>query len=291
MAQTVSNYLYPLRDDDRSKHLKRISFVQGYNSPSTKTITMKKILVILVSFTGSIWARAQFVTDYLKAADTYYRKGDYYSAAQYYEKYLNSKTSKGKPEDYNPYNVKPATDAKSAAPNAHLAVYNLAESYRQLNYPVKAVAYYEKALSYKNSQLPLAQYYYAGTLRALGKYQEAEIAFQQFLDEYKTEDVYVNSAKSEVLNLHFIREQLQKEDLKLYTEEKQGAKINPMGANYSPVWLNANTLLFTSTRTDGDSSNKPFLNRLYEAVYENGEAKSVNKIEIPQGAGIHQGVG
>lgn len=251
---------------------------------------MKKILVILVSITGSIWARGQFVTDYLKAADTYYKKGDYYSAAQYYEKYLNSKTTKAKPEDYNPYNVKPAAGGKSVTPNAQLAVYNLAESYRQLNYPVKAVAYYEKALSYKNSQLPLAQYYYAGTLRALGDYEGAERAFQQFLDEYKTEDVYVNSAKSEVLNLHFIREQLSRDDLKLYTEVKQGAQMNPMGANYSPVWLNENTLLFTSTRTEGDSSNKPFLNRLYEAVYENGEAKGVNKIEIPQGAGIHQGV-
>jgi OmpA-OmpF porin, OOP family len=251
---------------------------------------MKKILVILVLITGSIWAHSQFVTDYLKAADTYYRKGDYYSAALYYEKYLNSKATKAQPEDYNPYNVKPAAGAKSVVPNAQLAVYNLAESYRQLNYPVKAVAYYEKALSYKNSQLPLAQYYYASTLRALGKYEEAEKAFQQFLDEYKADDVYVNSAKSEVLNLHFIREQLRKDDLKLYTEEKQGAQLNPMGANYSPVWINANTLLFTSTRTEGDSTNKPFLNRLYEAVYVNGAVKSINKIEIPQGAGIHQGV-
>lgn len=251
---------------------------------------MKKILVILVLITGSILAHSQFVTDYLKAADTYYRKGDYYSAALYYEKYLNSKATKAKPEDYNPYNVKPAAGAKSAVPNAQLAVYNLAESYRQLNYPVKAVAYYEKALSYKNSQLPLAQYYYASTLRALGKYEDAEKAFQQFLDEYKADDVYVNSAKSEVLNLHFIREQLRKDDLKLYTEEKQGAQLNPMGANYSPVWINANTLLFTSTRAEGDSTNKPFLNRLYEAVYENGAVKSINKIEIPQGAGIHQGV-
>src|ERR1044072_6046430 len=150
MAQTVLNCRYPLPVEDLLKHPKRISFVHGYNSPLTKTISMKKILVILVLITGSIWARGQFVTDYLKAADTYYRKGDYYSAAQYYEKYLNSKTSKAKPEDYNPYNVKPAAGAKSAAPNAQLAVYSLAESYRQLTCPVKAVAYYEKALSYKN---------------------------------------------------------------------------------------------------------------------------------------------
>jgi OOP family OmpA-OmpF porin len=251
---------------------------------------MKKILLILVVIPGVMSARAQFVTDYLKAADSYYKKGDYYSAAQYYEKYLSSKGTKAKPEDYNPYNVKPASGAKSTIPNAQLAVYNLAESYRQLNYPVKAVAYYEQALSYKNNQLPLALYYYASTLRALANYEGAEKAFQAFLDEYKTEDVYANSAKSEVLNLHYIREQLNRDDLKLYTEEKQGQQINPGGANYSPVWVNKNTLLFTSTRVEGDSKDKPFLNRLYEAVYENGEVKSVNKIEIPQGAGDHQGV-
>lgn len=251
---------------------------------------MKKIFLILIIMPGFIASRAQYVTDYLKAAEAYYKKGDYYSAAQYYEKYLGSKGTKVKPEDYNPYNVKPATGAKSAVSGAQLAVYNLAESYRRLNYPVKAVAYYEQALSYKDSHLPLARYYYAGTLRALGKYEEAEKAFQQFLDDYKTDDVYANSAKSEVLNLHFIREQLNRNDLTLYTEEKQGEQINPGGANYSPVWVNNNTLLFTSTRPEGDTKDKPFLNRLYEAVYENGVVKSVNKVDIPQGAGIHQGV-
>lgn len=222
---------------------------------------MKKIILILVIVPGFIGARGQFVADYLKAADSYYKKGDYYSAARYYEKYLDSKGAKIKPEKYNPYNVKPATGkekGKSAIPDAQLAVYNLAESYRLLNFPVKAVTYYEQAVGYNNSQLPLAQYYYAATLRALGKYDEAEKAFQGFLDNYKTEDVYANYAKSEVLNLHFIREQLERSDLQLYKVEKQGPAVNPGGANYSPVWLTGNTLLFTSTRVE-DSAKKQTL--------------------------------
>ncbi|THU39277.1 flagellar motor protein MotB [Niastella caeni] len=252
---------------------------------------MKKIILILGVVPAFIMARGQFVQDYLKAADNYYKKGDYYSAALYYEKYLGTKGSKASRADYNPYNVKPASGVvKAVTSSAQLAVYNLAESYRLLNFPVKAVAYYEQALSYKNSQLPLAQYYYASTLRALGKYDEAEKAFQLFLDNYKADDVYTNSARSEVLNLHFIREQLRRTDLPLFTVEKQGATINPGGANYSPVWLNKNTLLFTSTRPEGDAKDKPFFNRLFEAVYDKGAVKNVNKVEIPQGAGIHQGV-
>jgi len=252
---------------------------------------MKKIILILVIVPGFMGARGQFVADYLKAADTYYKKGDYYSAARYYEKYLSSKDNKTKPEQYNPYNVKPVAEkGKTAIPNNQLAVYNLAESYRLLNFPVKAVTYYEQAVSYNNAQLPLAQYYYAASLRALGKYEEAEKAFQGFLDNYKTEDAYANSAKSEVLNLHFIREQLQRIDLSLYTIEKQGPAINPGGANYAPVWLNTNTLLFTSTRVEDSVKNKPFYNRLYTAVYDNDAVKEVTRLELPQGVGMHQGV-
>jgi len=252
---------------------------------------MKKIILILVIVPGLLVARGQFVADYLKAADNYYKKGDYYSAARYYEKYLGAKSSKSNKDDYNPYNVKPASAVvKGTTPSAQLVVYNLAESYRRLNYPVKAVAYYEQALSYKNNQLPLTQYYYASTLRALGKYDEAEKAFQDFLDNYKVDDGYANSARSEVLNLNFIREQLHRPDVQLFTVEKQGTAINLIGANYAPAWLNNNTLLFTSTRPDDSAQDKPFINRLYEAEYDNGEVKTVSKVELPQGAGIHQGV-
>ena len=202
---------------------------------------MKKIFLILAVIPAYMMARAQYVADYLKAADNYYKKGDYYSAAQYYEKWLNANKPKGTQASYSPYEVKSALGVSAAVAGSQQVVYNLAESYRKLNYPVKAVAYYEKALSYNNEHHPLAAYYYAVTLRALGKDEEAEKAFQLFLDKYKIDDVYSQSARSEVLNLHFIREQLRRKDLQLFTVQKQNAAINPSGANYSPVWLNNTT--------------------------------------------------
>lgn len=254
---------------------------------------MKKLFLILAVIPAYLMAGAQFVTDYLKAADNYYKKGDYFSAAQYYEKYLNASSSKksGR-ESYSPYAVKTAAGGGTPANNTQQVAYNLADSYRRLNYPAKAVAYYEKALSYDNTQNPMAAYYYAVTLRELGKDEEAEKAFQLFLDTYKQDDVYSRSARVEVLNLHFIREQLKRPDLHLYTLDKQNKEMNPTGANYSPVWLNGSTLLFTSTRPQAANENekeKPFVNRIYKASFA-GDFSAVEKLNVPQGAGMHQGV-
>jgi OmpA-OmpF porin, OOP family len=250
---------------------------------------MKKIFLILAVTPAYMMARAQYVADYLKAADNYYKKGDYYSAAQYYEKWLNANKPKTTQADYSPYAVKSASGASAVAVGPQQVVYNLAESYRRLNYPVKAVTYYEKALSYNNEHNPLAAYYYAVTLRALGKDEDAEKAFQLFLDKYKTDDVYSQSARSEVLNLHFIREQLRRKDGKLFAVQKQNAAINLTGANYSPVWLNNTTLLFTSTRPEEADKNKPFINRIYSAATAGDSFSAVTKFELAQPANVHQG--
>jgi hypothetical protein len=52
---------------------------------------------------------AQVIYDYLKAADTYFSKGDYNSAAVYYEKYLGTGKTKIKGDEYDPYTVKSLT--------------------------------------------------------------------------------------------------------------------------------------------------------------------------------------
>jgi hypothetical protein len=42
---------------------------------------MNKLLITGTLVLGMASAKAQFVFDYLKAADTYYKKADYYSAS------------------------------------------------------------------------------------------------------------------------------------------------------------------------------------------------------------------
>ena len=75
---------------------------------------MKKIFLTVVVSGFAVMASAQFVYDYLKAADGYYEKGDYFSAAQYYEKYFgDTKSSKG--NEYNPYSPQTIAKKKSTA--------------------------------------------------------------------------------------------------------------------------------------------------------------------------------
>jgi len=239
---------------------------------------------------GATYAHSQYVYNYLKAANSYYKKSDYASAAKYYEMYLGV-GDKSKTGSYDPYagNAQNKTKTKAAGGDTHQqAVYGAAESYRQLNNYAKAENFYQEAAAYSAQQYPLAKYQYAVTLRSLGKYDEAQKAFREFLDSYKTNDNYTAAAKREIENLGFIQQQLHKKDLSLYTVKKQD-NINAPGANYAPALTGANTMIFTSTRIDSNAKSTAFINHLYEATM-NSNGTTINKIDIPQPSGVHQGV-
>lgn len=104
-----------------------------------KTSRMKKIWITPAVFFLGFSLYGQFVQDYLKAADAYFRKADYASAAAYYEKYF-SKDDRSRTgfSPYAPQSAKAKKDRVSVSRGQ--ALYQLAESYRLLNYPEKAAA-------------------------------------------------------------------------------------------------------------------------------------------------------
>lgn len=254
---------------------------------------MKKIIATGILACSLITANAQFTYDYLRAADNYYKKADYYSAAQYYEKYLGTAKQKLKKEEYSPYTVAPSAVKKNNVPvsSKQLALYRVAESYRLLHDHTKAAQYYAQTLEENTSEFPLARYYYSVELRALGNYDQAEKEFNRFLDEHTSEDQYTESAKKELMSLRFIQAQLKKKDLKLYNVQKAGTPINTEGANYAPVWLNENTLLFTSTRIDSTKGkDQSHINRVYTTPVNEGLTGEVKLLSLSQANTQHQGV-
>lgn len=255
---------------------------------------MKKSILILLAVTLTATLKSQVVYDYLRGADNYFRSGDYFSAANYYEKYLGMKTKKSKSVStpvapYAPQKLSSRKGVKELSTKEQ-AMYNLAESYRMLHYYEKAEPAYKEALNFDKSKFPLTRYWYASTLRSMGKYDESEAAYKQFLDEYTANDSYRETAGREIDNLRFIQKQLKRKDLEMYKVTKAGGDVPDSGASYAPLWYN-NAVYFTSTMADKDASKlQAHNNRVYTADYDKGNLNNVKKVELPETKDVQQGV-
>lgn len=250
---------------------------------------MKRTLLLFVTMGCVLTASAQFVVDYLNGANAYYRKGDYASAAEYYEKYLSGPSAKQSDafSPYTPQKQRGKTAKKVYEPSE--VKYRLAECYRQLNYPSKAAPIYKEVLETSAAAYPLARYSYGQQLRALGKYAEAAQQFQRFLLDYQVDDAYRKSANREVKNLAFVQSELKKKGLQYYSLSKSRFGLNTKGASYAPMWMDNSTLLFTSTRPiDPDAKGKQYVNRVFKAIYQKDSA-FVRSAYIPQTEEMHQG--
>lgn len=252
---------------------------------------MKHIFLTAVLFSSVAVSKAQVAYNYLRSADYYYKNAEYSSAAPYYEKYLAGSRKIVSDAAYRPYNTQPSAKKSLATVSSEQqAIYKLAESYRQLHDYSKAVPWYAEALEFDRAAFPLAPYHYAVALRALGRNELAEKAFNNFLESYTQQDIYRETALRELQNMRFIAAEMSKSDLNMYKVEKAPALINPVGANYAPVWFNDSILVFTSTRPDKDSKGHAFVNRLYSANYAAGQPDTVSRFTIAQPKDVDQGV-
>lgn len=59
------------------------------------------LLFITALWTTSV-VQAQFVADYKRTAGIYFSQGDYYAAAQYYERYLDMRQKRTEKGNYKP---------------------------------------------------------------------------------------------------------------------------------------------------------------------------------------------
>jgi OmpA-OmpF porin, OOP family len=270
-----------------------VTLFVSQQQPQQNKMFMKKILTAALMIAG-LQGFSQFTYDYLRAADQYFSKGDYYSATQYYEKYLglNASKIKKKAPGYSPYTVqsknqKGGGTSAVAVSSRQQAMYNLAESYRMLNYPSLAEPQYKKVIETAKTQFPLARFYHGTMLRSLEQYDNAATAFNDFLGEYSGNDEYSAAAKTELQNLAFIQQQLQRKDLGLYAVNKLEGNLNPGGANYAPVWLGNDRFIFTSTRNDSsvNAKNKND-NRLYAGSMDGNAVPE--KWDLGQTADVQQ---
>lgn len=234
-------------------------------------------------------AKAQYVADLKRTADIHFDKGNYFSAAQYYEKYLDSRMGKQVQDNYKPYsiNLKDKREQNNSAEYERV-VYRLAESYRLYFDFINAEKWYGKALGFNRTAYPLTRLWYGISLRTNKKYAEAEAAYTQFLTEYALNDEYTARAKKELNNTRFIRQQLDA-PVKQVSLMQLPQPVNGAGANYAPLWLGKDSMAFTSSRPDAavklTKKDDPYLNSIYLLT-----GNTVQKMPLPEQANMHQGV-
>lgn len=257
----------------------------------TKTLICSLIVI------GSLQVQAQYVSDYKRTANMYFDKGDYYAAAQYYEKYLSVRQKKNNNTDlYKPYLVASASrvDKKDAA-DYEKVVSNLADSYRMYFDYVNAEKWYAAVVQFDQPSFPLSKYWYGVCLRANKKYADAETQFTSFLSSYAPNDTYKENATKELNNVKFIQQQLAANTYHGAAVRKLSSTINRGGATYAPVWMDDNSFVFTSSRPDSSviqttKNENPYYNNLYKATVADTGFANADKIEIAGDKNIQEGV-
>ncbi len=140
---------------------------------------------------------------------------------------------------------------KTMSRNPAKANYFIAESYRQSNRIKEAEAYYAKAGG-RGFNKDTTQFYYAQSLKANGKYDEARKQLDEIIT--RTTDEKMKDRANEALDgIAYVDKLLQKPS---YYRIKNLEALNTPSSEYSPVFIN-DELYFTSSRGTG---------KIYEAT-------------------------
>ncbi|MBN8790467.1 MAG: OmpA family protein [Terrimonas sp.] len=227
------------------------------------------------------------VRGYYVKAEQLFKQKKYYEAIQYYEKYLGEEVSTTARS--NPFAVQKKIKGKSNLSTHNESVYHLAESYRLCNNYTKAEKWYKEATGFDKSAYPECLYWYAVTLRANQKYDDALAAFTAFRESYTNMDKLLTGADRELENLKFIKQQLAK--------EKQTFTVTPvqMPENISAYAMNyaaEDKTAFTSIKSDSSSNDKTltYAVSLYETSFDGSKIEKIEKINFPEEKGYHNGM-
>ena len=191
---------------------------------------MRKILHLTIVCVVSIFLMGCGAEAAMKKGDRFYALGEYFDAAGQYRR---------------AYSQTPAKERKLRGQRA----LKMAECYRRINYTQKAIAAYNNAVRYKQTD-SMTYLYLAQQLMKNGQYKEAERWFMTALD---SAPVYqLSPAKLQLINtgLRSARQapQWKKEGCD-YTIKRENF-FNSRRADYSPVLggEDSDRLYFTSTR-------------------------------------------
>lgn len=163
-------------------------------------------------------------------------------------------------------------------PNNPKANYYIAESYRLSNRIKEAEPFYSKASRGKGATADSVKLYYAKSLQANSKYEEAVKVLEE-LETTTQDEKLKDRARKELDGLNYLDKLSAR---KSYYKIKNLEAINTPFTEYAPVYSN-NELYFTSSRTNGkiyEASGTPFTD-LYKATTSGANVDASTVTPLP----------
>ncbi|WP_448701514.1 OmpA family protein [Mucilaginibacter sp. AW1-3] len=212
---------------------------------------MKRRLLILFLFIAQI-AAAQNKA-FKERADKAFDEKDYVTAAYYYDKALENKTSTT--QGTVPY----FSTRQNVYENEKMAgeiTYRLAESYRLYHNLLQAELWYRYVIDKYVTVYPLSRYWYAVCLRSNKKIDDAIKSLELFLKTNK-DKTYTELANKELENCLFAREQVKHPTL---SSAAKMPDLNGQAGDFG-LTVNNNQYWFTSSRSVNGSTKR--INQIY----------------------------
>ncbi len=241
-----------------------------------------RTLVFLLACAGWMPALSQQAKSPLQLADQYFAAGEYYTAADLYEQYLNPPKNQ-KTISAFPLNAKGKRLAGAANASRTSILFKQAESYRLAHYWQKAAVCYKKCFEKEPGQFPDALYWYAVCQRSLGEYATAEQSVKEFLINTGTNNPNREAAEKELHTLDFIRQQIARPDSVLVSMRKLAAPNSSETGAFAPVHVNGNQFLISSTLAIPMQVNgvNPYASRLFYATLKDNSLEDMTLVAVP----------
>ena len=193
---------------------------------------MRRLYIIICVAMVAMFLTGCGAEQAVKKGDRFYALGEYYDASTKYKKAYSQ------------------TPAKERTQRGKVAL-KMAECYRKINYTQKAIAAYNNAIRYKQTD-SLTYLYLGQQLMKNGNYKEAEKAFQTFLDSMRNDGStesrnYEQLAKTGIQSAQ--KAPQWKKEGSAYTVKRERF-FDSRRAEYSPMLAGEENdqLFFTSTR-------------------------------------------
>jgi OOP family OmpA-OmpF porin len=256
-----------------------------------KAKDLRQLFLLLAGCAGFFLSSAQKAKGPLQLADQYYAGGEYYTAANLYEQYLNPSRKQVEGTGF-PLNSKRNQFSPTKGVSRTDIQFKQAESYRLSNHWAEASATYSKVLEKDSLKNMDAWYWKAVCERSLGNFDNAWHNLSKFVQSAPPGNALAAAAQKERETLRFIQQQLSRPDSVLVSMQKLVIGNSFESGAFAPAYAGNNQFLISSTNADSSTNTgvNPYKSRLYFATYNNGNMDELTPVTLPS-ADLKQNMG